>query len=62
MCVGDYFSMHEKVKIRNVFALGFVSIIGSSVLIKLLHIYPDLAWEYVIYWFPYIIITPGYVL
>ena len=59
MCVGDYFSMHEKVKIRNVFALGFVSIIGFSVLIKLLHIYPDLAWEYVIYWFPYIIITPG---
>lgn len=59
MCVGDYFSMHEKVKIRNVFALVLVSIIGFSVLIKLLHIYPDLAWEYGIYWLPYIMITPG---
>ena len=32
---------------------------GFAALIKLLQIYSDIAWEYGIYWFPYIIITPG---
>lgn len=59
MCVGDYFSTHEVVKLQNVFVLGFISIIGVAILIKLLELYPDFSWEYGIYWFPYIIITPG---
>lgn len=48
----------KKLEYEAFFVFVF-SIMGFAALIKLLQIYSDIAWEYGIYWFTYIIITPG---
>ncbi|MDO4189808.1 MAG: acyltransferase [Lachnospiraceae bacterium] len=59
MCMGDYLSSHEKINGYAILGMTLVSMVMMVMLVKLLDMYPDTAWSYGIYWFPYIVITPG---